>query len=196
MNRILLLFLLCLHGLVFKAQMGKGGIWLCVRCDELNASLEDTVFVSLKGIKTTTFKVPPGKDGCIRVQQLAYGNYTVVVSSKDLISQTSPKIVVKDTIPLLLDFRLKSSIIELVLEFVAYPKKPIPLTPNSLKALPPTSYREKQIHDSLYALHRKQQKLEHEQLKNGTWVMNDNLRSKEVLDTTTWKAYLLSLIHI
>jgi len=190
MKQSLLLFSLVLYSILCSAQKGKGSIRLCAFNDETREPLEDTLFVSLEGIKKSTFIVTPENNGCLLLPRLAYGTYKLSIHANDYFTEKLSGIVLKDTTPVLLDFRLKSSIIKLEMELIAYPPKPILLTPDSWKTMPRKTNREQQISDSLYAIHRKEQKLEHERLKNGTWQMTDSLRNKDVLDTDAWKTWM------
>jgi hypothetical protein len=195
MKRVFLIFLLFVNGLALFAQSPAGSIKLCVCTALTNESFQDTVTVSVEGIKNRILKAKPDSNGCVLLQELAFGNYTIKVNAKDCMEEKIKGVIIKDDKPVFFDLLLKSSTIMLNIELIAYKLPLIQKTTDSWKTNVYKSRREEAVVDSLYKIYRQEQKKEHDQLKKGTWQMTDSLRNKTITDLKSWYENMKKSLH-
>jgi hypothetical protein len=132
-----------------------------------------------------SLRVKPDSSGCILLQKLAYGEYDISLSAKDCIDEKIKKVIVKETKPVFLDFRMKSSVIQLIMELSAYTLRPIPVTAQTSWPMA-EELKARKLAEAEYKVYAQKQKQEHEQLKNVSWQMIDGLRNDSITDLKTW----------
>lgn len=185
MKSAILIILLFVNGFLVPAQTAPGSLRLCVRTAETNESFEDTITVSMEGITRRTLRAKPDSNGCVLLQKLEPGNYTIKVNATDCVEEKIKGVIVKDAGPVLLDLRLKSSIIQLSMELTACATPLIPITAQTRR---PTAeeLNARELAEAKYKAYAIKQKQEHEHLKNGSWQIADSLRNDSIADLKTW----------
>jgi hypothetical protein len=205
MKRVIAILFACMNVVMLLSQEATGSMSVSLRSANTREYFDDSVHISLTGKLKRTLHLKPDSNGSILISKLPYGESKLRLDAKDCIPEKLAGIKIKDSQPVFLDFRMKSSIIQLDMEVVGYHRiliKEKPLVklnhsknPSSeeikreiARAEADKKERRKQaVADSLFSIETAKQEAEHEHLKKGIWLPVDSLRNKNITDMLSWK---------